>query len=46
MEDEFKTRVLMPELERRKEEMAKKRDALAPLSHDAIREHSRRYSQM
>jgi uncharacterized small protein (DUF1192 family) len=43
MEDEYNTRILMPELERRKAEMAKKRDALQPVSHDAIKEHGKRY---
>ena len=37
---------MMPELERRKAELNKKREAFEPVSHEAIQEHSRRYAQM
>jgi hypothetical protein len=43
MKERYETQVLMPELERRKEEIAKKRELYRPLNHDEICEHAKRY---
>ena len=37
---------MMPELERRKAELNKKRQAFEPVNYEAIQEHSKRYQQM
>ena len=37
---------MMPELERRKAELIKKREGFEPVSHEAIAEHSKNYAKM
>ena len=43
LEDRYQEKVLLPELERRKEELAKKRLIFKPLNHEEMEEHAKRY---
>ena len=46
MEEKYYTKVLMPELERHKQELAKKRELLQPINRSAILEHAKRHDQL
>lgn len=46
IEEQYFTKVLMPELERHKMELAKKRELLQPINRSAILEHAKRHDQI
>ena len=46
IEEKYLTKIVMPELERHKMELAKKRELLQPINRSAILEHARRHDQI